>query len=305
MLNHKISVIIPSRNREKLLLGLLERLISFESQITQVIVIDSSDIPFILDENVKFPFEIIFKQTLICSAAFQRNLGLRLVNVDSEYIAFLDDDVLPQDGYFESLIQTLENNLGIGISGIAVDPSMRKTEEFNYQFAVKFKKVFGLAGSNQGAVLPSGVAIPVSELSTEIVFSNWLIGCSIWKFSAIKDLRFENFVGQSLSEDVIYSMRANSLGRLLVDPQVKLDHSQEVAGRPNSFNFWKMWVTNRRRLIQLFQGSGMSYRAFYLANFGQLLILIFKMLGGDLGSGKGALGIIAGMFSKTRYVDED
>lgn len=305
MPNPAISVIIPTRNREKLLLGLIEKLISFESQISQVIVIDSSDIPIVIDESVKFPFEIIYRHTLICSAAFQRNLGLTLVNADSDYIAFLDDDVIPGNDYFESLIKTLENYSGIGISGIAVDRSISKTQEFNNQFSFKFKKIFGLAGTNRGSVLNSGVAIPVSEGSSEIVFSNWLIGCSIWKFSTIKGLRFENFVGQSLAEDVIFSMRANSLGRLIVDPRVIFDHSQEISGRPNSFNFWRMWVTNRRRLIQLFQGSGMNYRSFYLANFGQLLIQIFKMLGGNLESGKGALGIIAGMFSKTKYVHED
>jgi GT2 family glycosyltransferase len=305
MLNPAVSVIIPTRNREKLLLGLLKKLIPFELQITQVIVIDSSDIPIVIDENVKFPFEIIYRHSLICSAAYQRNLGLRLVNADSGYIAFLDDDVIPGYNYFENLIQTLENYSGIGISGIAVDHSTSMTQGFDNQFAFKFKKIFGLAGTNRGGVLPSGVAIPVSEASSEIIFSNWLIGCSIWKFSAIKDLRFENFVGQSLSEDVIFSMRANGLGRLIVDPRVIFDHSQEVSGRPNSFDFWRMWVTNRRRLIQLFQDSGMSYRDFYLANFGQLLIQILKMLYGNLESGKGALGIIVGMISKTRYVHED
>lgn len=305
MPNPAISVIIPTRNRQELLLGLIKKLISFESQITQVIVIDSSNIPIVIDESVKFPFELIYRHTLIRSAAYQRNLGLRLVNADTGYIAFLDDDVIPGYDYFESLIKTLENYSGIGISGIAVDHSMHKKQGFNNQFPFKFKKVFGLAGANPGDVLPSGVAIPVSEGSSEIVFSKWLIGCSIWKFSTIKDLRFENFVGQSLAEDVIFSMRANSLGRLIVDPRVIFDHSQEISGRPNSFNFWRMWVTNRRRLIQLFQDSGMSYRGFYLANFGQLLIQIFKMLGGNLESGKGALGIIVGMFSKTRYVDEN
>jgi glycosyltransferase involved in cell wall biosynthesis len=299
------SVVIPTRNREKLLRGLIERLTSYETSFLQVIVIDSSDKPIEIDETLKFPFELIYRHTLICSAAYQRNLGLRLVNADTRYIAFLDDDVIPGDKYFESLIQTLETHSGIGISGIAVDHSIHKTQRFNDQFAFKFKKIFGLAGTKRGAVLHSGVAIPVSENSSEIVFSNWLIGCSIWKFSSIKRLRFENFVGQSLAEDVIFSMRANSLGRLIVDPSVIFDHSQEVSGRPNSFNFWRMWVTNRRRLIQLFQGSGMSYRGFYLANFGQLLIQIFKMLGGNLDSGKGALGIVVGMFSKTRYVDED
>lgn len=299
------SVVLPTRNREKLLLGLIEKLISFESQISQVIIIDSSDIPIVIDESLKFPFELIYRHTLICSAAYQRNLGLTLVSTDSDYIAFLDDDVIPGENYFANLIQTLETYSGIGISGIAVDHSIRETQGFDSKFPFQFKKMFGLTGRDWGGVLPSGVAIPVSEASSEIVFSNWLIGCSIWKFSAIKDLRFENFVGQSLSEDVIFSMRANGLGRLIVDPRVIFDHSQEVSGRPNLFNFWRMWVTNRRRLIQLFQGSGMSYRAFYLANFGQLLILIFKMLGGDLGSGKGALGIIAGMFSKTRYAHED
>ena len=299
------TVVIPTRNREKLLLGLIKKLTSYETPFLQVIVIDSSDKLIEIDETVKFPFELIYRHTLICSAAYQRNLGLSLVNADTGYIAFLDDDVIPGDNYFESLIKTLETHSGIGISGIAVDYSIPKSKGLNSQFAFKFKKKLGLTGTNQGGVLPSGVAIPVSKTSSEIVFSSWLIGCSIWKFSAMKHLRFENFVGQSLSEDVIFSMRANCLGQLIVDPREILEHSQEVSGRPNSFNFWRMWVTNRRKLIQLFQGSGMSYRGFYLANFGQLIIQIFKMLGGNLESGKGALGIIVGMISKTRYVDEN
>jgi glycosyltransferase involved in cell wall biosynthesis len=301
--SRRITVIIPTRNREELLVKLVNKLITFENQITQLIIIDSSGSPCALESANDFPFDFVYEHSKISSAAYQRNLGLNLVQDLPDYVAFLDDDVVPNDLYFINLINALESEGAIGVSGVAIDPALALTGHKRSYFLRHYKRMFGLAGKIEGRVLPSAVAIPVIENESALVSAKWLIACSVWRYKAVSDLRFENFVGQSLSEDVIFSMKASQRGLLLVNPGVILHHSQELSGRPNLYNFWKMWVTNRRKLVIIFRGQGMSFVSFYWANFGQLIILFLKFLKGDTESGKGALGIIIGTFSRTKYVD--
>ena len=301
--SRRLTVIIPTRNREDRLSELVNKLISFEDQITELIIIDSSDFRSELENDFDFPFEFVYKHSKICSAAYQRNLGLNLIENQPDYIAFLDDDVIPNNFYFTNLINALESDGAIGVSGVAVDPTLADSDYDRNYFLRNYKRMFGLAGKIEGEVLSSAVAIPVIDNKSALVPTKWLIACSIWKYDVVSDLRFENFVGQSLSEDVIFSMKASRRGLLLVNPQVILNHSQELSGRPNLYNFWRMWVTNRRRLVTIFRGQGMNLVSFYWANFGQLTILLFKFITGDKKYGKGALGIIVGTFSRTKYID--
>jgi GT2 family glycosyltransferase len=197
-------------------------------KVNQVIVIDSSDSILEIEVSRQWEFSFLHKHVKIKSAAIQRNIGLDHVFVDSEFLCFLDDDVLPNPDYLLRLVSGLNKVEAVGISGIALNPS--KHESMRQKPKGLFgstQRIFGLDSNCDGKLLRSGVNIPVRTYSGPVQNVDWLIGCSVWRYSKILDLRFESdFLGQSLSEDVIFSVRASKRGQLLVDPNVHLAHSE-------------------------------------------------------------------------------
>ena len=180
-----LTVIIPTRNREKELNNLLKALAAINTVIDEIIIIDSSDNN---SNNLKLSgnTKIVYQHTLIKSAAIQRNIGISLINTSCKYLAFLDDDVLPTIDYFDKLINTLRNKNAIGVSGVAVNSKKQKKIEKS-KLSTIYRHIFLLDSKREGVILSSGVNIPViiSGSSHKVVQTEWLIGCALWDFQKI------------------------------------------------------------------------------------------------------------------------
>jgi glycosyltransferase involved in cell wall biosynthesis len=274
-----LSVVIPTRNRSPYLLNLVKLIGNQTLRPFEIIIVDSSDHPIDIHIFEGMELRIRYIYTTVKSAAIQRNIGLENVVEDCKFISFLDDDTCPDSDYFYRLITCLEKNKGIGIS-----PLVKSTKKSFHRTKPKgligfIHKLFLLDSSKDGAILASAIGIPIRDSFVGVKASQWLIGCSIWNFQRVKSLRFEpDFVGQSLGEDVIFSFRASQHGELFVDTNTTLFHSEASENRPDSSEFWKMWVTNRHRLSKLIYPETKFLAGFHWANFGQVLILIFSSL---------------------------
>lgn len=282
-----VAVIIPTLNRHHLLVQLLSDLSKQEVLPDQVIVVDASDSTFQI-ENYKLPITII--SSAVKSAAAQRNFGIQHLNESKaaiDFVAFLDDDVRPTSSYLKLLSQNLvENPEAVGVSGLAigVGEKTRKTSSL-----LKSLKLIG----EQGCISRAGVNTPV-RMDCGIVEVEWLIGCSLWRYSQIENLKFEeDFVGQSLFEDVIFSKRAAKKGVLLVNTQVKFDHLLADESRPNLLKHYRSWVVNRYRLKVISPESIDTWR-FTLFNIFMLLNLALKV------QLLGVLGILLGSIDLLR-----
>lgn len=272
-----ISVIIPTRNRPELLNKLISRLLSIEVNNMEILVVDSSDEPklnpnFVNNRNLKYI------TTSIKSAAIQRNIGIEQLG-SSEYVFFLDDDVFPEGDYFERCLAHLRSERVVGVSGVALNEERVSQRSMPKGLIGRFQIVFLLDSPRDGALLKSGVNIPVRNLVGEVQKVEWLIGCSAWKVKSIGETRFEHdFVGQSLGEDVIFSVRMGAKGHLLTDPRIVLQHYESEIERPEKHEFWRMWVVNRWRLIGV-AGFGLAGKlAFWWSNLGQFVILLYSKL---------------------------
>jgi glycosyltransferase involved in cell wall biosynthesis len=88
------TLIIPTRNRPLQILSLLKQIKLFKVKFFEILVIDSSDL-----ENKKFlkkeirKFEICIYDTPP-STSFQRNFGLTKKSKKTEFVMFLDDDIV-------------------------------------------------------------------------------------------------------------------------------------------------------------------------------------------------------------------
>jgi GT2 family glycosyltransferase len=295
-----LTVIIPTRNREKELTNLLEALSQTNSTISQIIIVDSSDEKF-YKLNLGAYSNIVYHHTVIKSAAIQRNIGISFVDTNCKFLAFLDDDVLPNIDYFDKLINTLVNNSAIGVSGVAVNSKTLKKLNVR-KLSEIYRYLFLLDSKRKGVILNSGVNIPVKATARSkiIVETEWLIGCALWDFQQIKNLRFENrLFGQSLGEDVLFSLTASRLGPLFVDSSVHLEHTESEKERPNQFEFYRMWVKNRYFIVN--ELTGTKYQpSFHWCNLGKSIILFVFIAKNPIKSITGLAGVFFGYFDLIR-----
>jgi GT2 family glycosyltransferase len=244
---NSFAVIVPTRNRQNLLVGLLRNLEGTTLSPRIVLIVDSSDCFF--DENVySKTLNIRIIHTAIKSAAQQRNIGLEYILKNFEksqipYISFLDDDVRVPVDYLQQIARLFESNSdAVGISGFAKNDShlVRKRS-----FLTDFLGITGEPGKMTKAVVnisPFGIE--------EVKEVDWLIGCSTWRRSAIEAIRFEeDFFGHSLFEDVIFSLRVKKQGKLLYDPNIVLAHLLQSEMEGSLIEHYQDWVKNRYRIF--------------------------------------------------------
>ena len=293
------TIIIPTRNRKILLKGLVNDLLMNFTQIDQIIIVDSSDKA---ESKAKFLNDpkVLYVHSEIRSAAIQRNIGLSFLRPNCRYVAFLDDDVSPPANYFIELIELLKSKKALGVSGVAENQNNRKSE-ITIKVFEAYRKLFLLDSSKEGVVLNSGVNIPVKNNSkaNSIVECEWLIGCAVWDYQKIKCHQFDNrFHGQSLGEDVLFSLKASKYGKLFVKRNLVLKHLESPLGRPNYLSHNRMWVRNRFYISEEILGKRLKI-SYHWCNFGKFLSLLmfapkhpFKFVSGSLGMFLGVLDVI-------------
>ena len=274
-----IVVLIATCNRPELLSKLIRNLDKQTLIPDRVIISDSSD----QDKKIKktefqnHKFQVTYKQSKIKSAAIQRNFALGLASKKTKFIVILDDDVIPKTNYIEKIIKNFYDESIVGVSGIAVN----RTSQSKNRLSLAVQKLFFLNSQKEGSITLGGINIPFSRIQRyekKKIQADWLIGCSAWRYSAIKKLTFTNLLGQSLFEDVIFSMNAAKIGKLVVDTSIRLDHIQSPIGRSNSIEFYRMWVFNRYLLIKILNKNPFRFVAFHWANFGKFLQIIVEIV---------------------------
>ena len=257
----RFALVVPTINRPTLLREMLASVNSGVVRPKAIFILDASD--SFHDVAKDFPnMKIKHVHSEIKSAAAQRNRGIELslnVTQDFDFMAFLDDDTLVDARYFADVSQRFKENPDfVGISGIALN---QETKQSRRSIITDF---FGLTG-DAGSITKSLVNISPEGISnfTEV---EWLIGCSVWRRRVIEQIRFENdFSGQSVYEDVIFSYRARQLGKLGIDPTITIKHILSEIGRPDSRRHAYFWVTNRYRLFR-YSKKEFSRTRFWILN---------------------------------------
>ena len=271
----KFSVVIPTRNRENSLRNLVNKINKQTLIPDEIIIVDSSEKKqFSYDDGDK---SIKYLHTDKKSVAKQRNIGLSSVRENTQFLFFLDDDTNPESTYFEDMINTLMSLNAVGVSGIAINPGkIARVKPVGVNGFLK--KISFLDSKYDGKLLVSGIGIPVREGESSIIEVEWLIGCSCWDFQKIRSLKFEeDFMGYSLGEDVIFSVKARKIGKLFVNCNIALNHMELPQADPSVIKFYYMWVYYRFRLSRYVDNKIIFYFAFHLSVLAKAIYLLIEM----------------------------
>jgi GT2 family glycosyltransferase len=194
----------------------------------------------------------------------QRNVGI--AHTHGSVVAFLDDDTVPEAGYFEELLRCLDRHPeAAGVGGYIADeanwrrgaePGAGSLDTFRWNEWVRredvrwrLRRMFGLVSpAPPGWIPPSGHGRPVSFLppdgadhQVEFVMG----GASIWRRATLERHRFsERFDGYGLYEDLDFCIRVSREAPLFLCTLAQLHHYHDPASRPDPFHYGTMVVRN-------------------------------------------------------------
>lgn len=309
------SLVIATYQRPKELLLLLKTMVASADVPSEVVIVDGSPSQDVAREVREWsrvcslPFELIYVKSP-AGLTRQRNVG---IDVSSrEIIFFMDDDCLPEPGYFREIRRVFKADAEHKI-GAACGLLMN---EIDHPISLRWRLRLALRlvpRVDPGIYHPSGTSVPraLTKAFTGVRPTDTLCGCAMaFRREVLDRHRFsEFFYGYSQGEDLEMSLRVRRDWKIVWCGDARAVHNHASGGRPTSFRKGLMEVRNRhfiwRRHAQKMRFS--DHLRFWL----DMLFLVVMDLGWFIFHPtqpyalRHALGVAYGtlccIFSPTRY----
>lgn len=199
----------------------------------------------------------------------QRNYGIARVAEHCNIVAFLDDDIILEQGYFEALLHTYAAHPeAVGVGGYILNEAQEvywrqlqpaeqpKAHEYSYDgwarrkdLRHRLRDALGLGSNKPPCIMPEfahGLSVGHLPPSGQTYRAEFFFGgVSSFRKELFKKISFsEYFIGYGLYEDLDFTFRASRLGPLYVNTAALVNHYHAPGGRPNLFRYGKMVTRN-------------------------------------------------------------
>jgi hypothetical protein len=210
-----LAVLIATRNRPEQLNTLLISLRRSAKKINQVTIVSSGiDVSGVVNSHQTF-IPINHFPSEISGQIAQKIKGIELIPSNTEWVMFLDDDVIMSKYSIDRLIDNyLTNSDYKDVAGFGLNLNnieLRRPRAL----ANLFLKIVGLYSGTPGVVLKSGHAEKYLG-STGAIYTQWLNGLSVWRYDQLKNYnpKFAR-IDYAAYEDVLFSYRISKQYKLL------------------------------------------------------------------------------------------
>jgi glycosyltransferase involved in cell wall biosynthesis len=222
---NSFGVLVATRNRPDHLRRLLSSLTELDLAISRVVIVSSGKA---IDDVIQsFSNKLAISHSHLTSGGQvrQKMHGITQFGSETDWILFLDDDLLVSNSALTQAEQVITNYSGSTLQGIGFSLPMTKTEKHS-NILKFFSRVFCLHGQ-PGKILTNGHAVSYSESQVAIP-TQWLNGASLWRRESLIHYQ-SNFVEAKYSayEDVIFSYAVGKNGTMLYAPKCVLDFQEE------------------------------------------------------------------------------
>lgn len=245
------SLVVATRGRAGRVCDLLRTLAAFEGAPSEIVIVDGSDDDE-TDQRLRLfargrplPYTLTYVRSP-AGLTRQRNVGVDVSG--GEVLFFLDDDCIPQPGFFRALRDVLRNpdNRRVGAVCGAIVNEMNRPLSWRWRLRIALTLV---PKGEPGRYYPTATSLP---RSMETPFSGVRPvdvlpgGASAYRREVFARNRFsEFFKGYAQGEDVEMSRRIARDWVLLECGDAPVVHDHAETGRPLGFERGLMTVRNR------------------------------------------------------------
>lgn len=217
----KIVLIVPTKDRPVDIQNLFASIITQIRKPDLVIVVDGSDNP--IESIVNSFSDRINLKYYPCrppSLPKQRNVGIANLPADTDWLGFLDDDLVLEPDTVLNLEKFIiaQNNpklKGIGLS-IINQPAPKESI---------FNKIFLMSMKAPGKITSAGYPTPIPFVTSDVK-TDWIYGgATFWAADIFKKFNYDEwFAGTGYLEDVDFSYRVSREYDLMISASAKCNH---------------------------------------------------------------------------------
>ena len=248
----KVSIVIPTRDREDILADCLERLLAQQGPPCEVIVVDASSSEATQEILSEYPSVVNRRLGDVpYSMVLGRNVGLSLAR--GEIVAFIDDDCYVLPGWLRALAAAFDDPEVIAAGGRVIYHPWKRCAH--------------------------GEPVAVLDLDRDVVWGQWdrtldgiievphLPGgnCAVRRQVALEVGGFDtNFVGSANLEETDFFIRVSKMGgRMVFVPSAVVEHraaprSDQIGRTQTNFVYRYSMVRNRLYLLRKHGGAGLG-----------------------------------------------
>lgn len=229
-----VALIVCTRNRVGEITGLLGCLQEMAIVPNRIIVVDSSERLMANEVRALCESASNLEVTYIHSlygAPHQKNVGLdhlaKLDFAETELVAFLDDDIVPNEKYFEKLISLFKGNSEVFCFG-GFDRKLTRPK------VTKLRQALGLDSEKINVLLPNALSVAHIPLE-EVVICDWVPGgMQNFRVEAVEENRFDGTI-RIHGDEVEFQLRLQSkgFGKIATSSLLAVDHMAAQSGKTN------------------------------------------------------------------------
>lgn len=235
MKDTKFEILVPTRNRPESVVRLLKSLTDSAPKPSKVVLVSSGiDISNEVAQFVDL-LKIKHIHTDVSGQVNQKKIGITHLDPGTEWVVFLDDDLLIEADTIMNALSVREKYLRThkDIVGIGFDLPVTQRLNSSSKSEKLIARLFGLSNSQLGSVTSSGQGVSYLG-SSEPIFTKWLNGASMWKIESVKDyLDAVPSSSYAACEDLVFSYSQSRSFELLYVPSAKVRFQSE---EPNYYN---------------------------------------------------------------------
>lgn len=275
MFTEKTSLIVPTKDRTKKVINLLNQITEKNIFFSEIIIVDSSN-----EKNKKELIDFISgkKIKLISSKpsiSLQRNLGLKNSNLLNEFIMFCDDDIVFKNQAFQEMDKGINKYIDVAAFSFNLDSPIKDNflEKIKRSYIVK---KIGIYSDQPGKVLRNGWQTKFSNVDKDLEVQWLSTQAVIYRRKKIDTLKFDENLGQySYLEDFDFSFMLSKKSKLMVISLAKYNHPNFIERK--DFNFGKLEIINRYYLVKKHNFNKFN---FFLSAIIKIIINFFEIFRG-------------------------
>lgn len=265
---HRLALIIPTRNRPKLLIKLLQTIQTQSVKPAQVIIVDGSDEPIQQKITGYLSEDDTYIHVFPPSLTKQKNEGIKQLRDDITLAGYLDDDIELEPGSIEEMLRFWEqcsSDVG-GAEFNIINVPERK------QYSWVIERIL-YPNPSFGKVFRSGICT-AAWLANQNISCEWLCGgATIWKREILENYKYDEFYsGWATHEDVEFSYRVSKKYRLYFVHLAKVIHNSPPLNPKNAVAFYRMSVINRYYFVK--KNPELSVWCFYWGTIREIFVTI-------------------------------